>query len=189
MKRIVCIALSIGLLAGCASLSNTAKIYRENWAASYNHGELMFFNGHKDMRLVVHGVSGGGSRPEYVAALREAMIGSHPGLTINFTETPKGEGAEAPTRIVVQADAAIAVTARTVCQSSGPVATQRPGNAPELLFAYCKRDRELSSLRLQLAAGSRPGDAAFDDAVGLATHRLLPLMDPLNKSQGCLSDC
>lgn len=191
MKRFLLIVLSAAFLSACANLSDASKIYREHWAASYDHGELMFFNGGKDMRLVVHGVPGGGDRAGYVKALRDGMYGSHPGLPINFTEKPEGEGAAAPTYIVVQANAAIDVTARGLCQSDKPVRirTDIP-ISPELLFAHCKRDRELSSLRLTLPPNAAPGSSGFDKAIGLATNRLLPLVDPYNKTEACHSlDC
>lgn len=181
MIRIALILLSSVILVGCF---DGPRLYRENWQQSYRFQELMYFHGGKDMRVDVNGVPAGMRGETYVSDLLNSMYGSHHGQPIRFTQTPE-QTAGAPTRLIVQASLPENVRGASLCEENVEI-----GKATRVLtFVYCKRDRELSSLRLFLPQGVEPGSAQFSKAVALATNQLLPIVDPYNKSESCLVDC
>jgi len=177
------------VLSGCANFG-AGTIYRESWAPLFNHRELMVRHANRDMRLTVQNAPNGWDRDAYAEDLAKAMYGHNAGLPINFTETPTGEAAELSTRIVVQANAVPSRSGRALCVDGDTIeALVSPAEAPELLFAYCKADRNLSSLRIRLTPDAMPGSTSFHTAIAAATARLLPTADPTNAAMGCQQEC
>jgi hypothetical protein len=183
----VCVATAFCLLlSACAG----GKIYSEQFHPNYQHSELMAFHGGREMRVEVLGIGDAGREAALAEAVGAAMTGHNPGLPIAFTPTPSDEMAGSPSRIAVLFDAPRGLLARSLCtrEVSAPDDRETAVAGGTVLLAYCRRQIDLSGLRLDLPAGADPGSTAFADAFALATRQLLPLKSPEQKGEGRPND-
>ena len=171
LRRAAALTLAAALAAGCAGGPGTGtqgytSVTTPMHDTAYDPRQI--FNG-VPMALEVHGAPPDAAAPAQVAA----------GMTLpaRFGASPfvLGEDLGEETRIVLVFDPARRLDG---CREPASAGAGRADGAMQALVAYCRGQRELSSVQVRSTATRGPGDAGFAGAMNEAFQILLPIRGP-----------
>lgn len=172
MKTRSLAVLILALAAGCAPTAVTLTQHEVDTA--YDPGQFAYAGAGRDLRTVVVGNPFGGDAAAFEAAVTDAMQGQHWGQSTHFTTTPDAN-ARTAYRVVMLFDPPASLNATRLCRGDAKsLPTARTDDGITLFGAFCRGEKDLTSIKGRVTGASDARSPEFRDLVGRVTRGLFP---------------